>query len=69
MRITEIREEDIAEEVVHMGEDLNKLEPTKLEDFSKRQATWIMLKKGGFIPYMQAMAGYDENYSQQYVAS
>jgi hypothetical protein len=52
-----------------MGGDLNRLEPTKMEDFSKRRATWIMLKEGGFIPYMQAMAGYDENYLQQFVAS
>lgn len=64
MRITEIVEGDFVEEKVSMGGDLNRLEPTKMEDFSKRQATWIMLKEGRFVPYMQTMAGYDENCSQ-----
>ena len=52
MKIIELVESDIVEEQTFMGGDLNRLEPTKMEDFSKRQATWIMLKEGGFVPYI-----------------
>lgn len=69
MKITEIVEEEILEERVIMGGDLNRLEPMKMEDFSKRQATWIMLKEGGFVPYMQVVASYDENCSQKFIYS
>lgn len=69
MRITKIVEGDFVEVKVSMGGDLNRLEPTKLEDFSKSWATQIILKEGGFVPYMQAMAGYDENCSQQFIAT
>ena len=69
MRIIELVESNIDIEQDPMGGDLNRLEPTKMEYFSKRQATWIMLKEGGFVPYMQALAGYDENCSQQFVNS
>ena len=27
-----------------------------------------MLKEGGFLPYMQSMEGYDENFSLQFVS-
>ena len=50
-----------------MGGDLNRLEPPKREDYSKRMVTWFMLKEGGFIPFMQSMKGYDENCSLQFV--
>ena len=50
MRVTKIEEGVIIEEVVHMGGDLNRLKPTKMEDFSKRQATWISLKEEGSSP-------------------
>lgn len=36
MRITEIVEGDLVEEKVIIGWDLNRLDPKKLEDFSKR---------------------------------
>ena len=61
MRITKIEEGDTIEEAIFMGGDLNREEPMNMEDFSKRQATWILLKKGEFVPYMQAMVGYNEN--------
>ena len=63
MKFTKLVESDIIEEQVSMGGDLNRLEPMKMEDFSKRHATWIMLKEGGFVPYMQVMTGYDDNCS------
>lgn len=62
-------ESDIVEEQDSMGGDVNSLDPTKMEDFSKRQATLIIPKEGGFVPYMQAIVGYDENNSQQFVSS
>ena len=65
MQITEIGGSGINKE--EMDGDLTRLEPTKIEDFKERMVTWFMLKEGGFIPYMQAMAGYDENCALQFV--
>ena len=33
----------------------------------ERLETLVMLKEGGFIPYMEAMVAYDENCSTQFV--
>ena len=65
MLITEEGEVEIGR--IDMGGDLNRLEPTKIESFKDRMATWFLLKEGGFFPYMQAMAGYDENCGLQFV--
>ena len=46
-----------------MGGYLNRMEPTKVEDFSKRMATYFMLKEEYLVYYMEAMVGYDENCS------
>ena len=61
MQITELSEYKASGE--EMGGDLNRPELPKIEDYSKRMATWFMLKEGGFIPFMQSMKGYDENCS------
>ena len=37
-----------------------------MEDYSKRMATWFILKEGGFIPFMEAIEGHDENFSLQF---
>ena len=50
-----------------MGGDLNRIEPPKMEDYSKHMATWIMLKEGGFIPFMEAIEGHEKNCSLQFV--
>ena len=67
MRILEEERLDIVETI--MGGDLNWMEPTKMENFKDRMATWYLLKEGGFLPYMISMAGYDENCALQFVNS
>ena len=52
-----------------MGGDLNRLEPTKIENFKDRMVTWYLLKEGVFFPYMMSMARYDENCVIQFVNS
>ena len=46
MRITEVGELEISGE--EMGGDLNRLEPTKIENFKDRMATWFLLKEEVF---------------------
>ncbi len=66
MCTTEEEEQDIGR--IDMGEeDLNRLEPMKMENFKVRIATQFLLKEGGFLTYMQAMAGYDKNCALQFV--
>ena len=67
MRIQEEERTDTVENI--MGGDLNRMEPTKMENFKDRMATWYLLKEGGFLPYMMSMAGYDENCALQFVNS
>ena len=47
MRITEEGEPKIG--IIDMGGDLNRLEPTKIENFKDWMATWYLLKEGGFF--------------------
>ena len=54
---------------IEMGGDLNRMEPTRIENFKDRLVTWYLLKEGGFLPYMMSMAGYDENCALQFVNS
>ena len=67
MRIQEEEGTDTVENI--MGGDLNRMEPTKMENFKDRMVTWYLLKEGGFLPYMMSMAGYDENCALQFVNS
>ena len=55
MQITKIGGSGISGE--EMGGDLNRLEPTRIEDFSKRMVTWFMLRGAGGIYSLHAIYG------------
>ena len=52
-----------------MGGDMFRVEPIDIEDNMRKPCTWIMLKEGGLVSFMEAMVGYDENFSQQTFSS
>ena len=55
--------------VADVGGDLLYIEPMMIEESSHKTLILYMLKEGGFIPLMEALNGFDENYSQLFFNS
>lgn len=52
-----------------MGGDIICIEPLMIEDGAQKSLTWYMLNEGALVLFMEAMNGYDESCSLQFVNS
>ena len=52
-----------------MGGDLRHIEPIMINDNMRKPLVWCLLKEGGFVSFIEALNGDNENCSIQIVSS
>ena len=55
--------------ITEMGGDLLCIELTMIEENVRKPLVWYLLKKGGFVSFMEVLNGHDKNCSMQFVKS
>lgn len=62
-----LKREGIVVKVATMGEYILCIEPSMIEDSAYKPLILYMLKEGGLVSFMEALNGFDESCSQQFV--
>ena len=44
-----------------------RIEPAMIDENMKKPLVWHILKEGGFVSFMEALNGHDDNFSMQFV--